>query len=242
MPNFTTFAATAVFFFSMISEGNSQTATSSKDPAQWALIYSDNLEKNGKSLINYTWQYKVSVMEGAELLYIDTLEATRGADGSLQTLRTEQDLKIRERHGILSRGGQEKRLAEVQEKIEFIKKVLGSYVYMTRGQVVDFFDKATVTEAVGYTNALKVDGESVLMKGDYITLFGDRATARPLFLTFSVPFNDKLGVDGSIEFRKLRNADVFYGAEITANFVELKRPGKAKIISIEVESFDFQKK
>jgi hypothetical protein len=181
-------------------------------------------------------------MEGSELLYIDLLEATRDANGKLITKRLEQDMKIKERHGLLSRAGQEKRLAEIEEKIEFIKGVLQSYIYMSRGEVVDFFDNAEVTEAVGYNNALKVDGEDVLKEGDYITLFGDKGTARPLFLTFSVPFNDKLGVDGSIEFRNLRNSNLFYGAQITANFVELKRPGKAKIISLEVESFDYQKK
>ena len=116
------------------------------------------------------------------------------------------------------------------------------YVYMSRREVVDFLDNAEVNEAVGYDNALRVDGENVLRKGDYVTLFGDRGTARPLYLTFSAPVNEKLGVDGSIQFRSLRNSNIFYEAEINANFVELKKPGKAKIISIEVESFDFQKK
>ena len=116
------------------------------------------------------------------------------------------------------------------------------YVYMSRREVVDFLDNTEVNEAVGYDNALRVDGENVLRKGDYVTLFGDRGTARPLYLTFSAPVNEKLGVDGSIQFRSLRNSNIFYEAEINANFVELKKPGKAKIISIEVESFDFQKK
>lgn len=224
------------------SEGRSQTATSSKDPAQWALIYSKNLEKNRNTLADYTWQYKVSVMEGAELLYVDTLEATRDSEGNLLTKEIEHDLKIKQRNGLLSRAGQEKRFAEIQEKIEFLKGVIHSYVYMSRGQVVDFFDEAKVNKAVGYDNALRVDGENVLRQGDFVTLFGDRGTARPLYLTFSVPFNEKVGVDGSIQFRSLRRSSVFYGAEITANFVELKKPGKTKILSIEVESFDFQKK
>lgn len=116
------------------------------------------------------------------------------------------------------------------------------YVYMSRREVVDFLDNAEVNEAVGYDNALRVDGENVLRKGDYVTLFGDRGTAGPLDLTSSAPVNEKLGVDGSIQFRSLRNSNIFYGAEITATFVELKKPGKAKIISIEVESFDSQKK
>lgn len=232
----------AVFLFLLAGAGWSQTATSSKDPAQWALIYSKNLEENRKLMTNYSWQYRVAVMDAEELLYVDHLEATRDSEGNLQTTRLRHDLKIKEKHGILSKAGQEKRFAEIEEKIEFLKEVMQAYVYMSRGEVVDFFDAAKVTEAIGYTNALRVDAENVLREGDYVTLYGDRATARPLYITFSVPFNDKLGVDGSIDFRSLRNSDLFYGAEITANFVELKRPRKAKIISIEVASFDFQKK
>lgn len=232
------------FAFLLISApaARAQSVTSSKDPAQWALIYTEGMEKNRKALSNYTWLYEVTVMEGEELLYIDTLEATRTGSGELITKTIEQDLKIRKRHGLLSKAGQEKRLAQIQEKIHFLREVIQSYVYMSRGSVVDFFDKAKVTEAVGYDNALRVDGESVLREGDFITLFGDRATAHPLFLTFSVPYTESIGVDASVEFRHIRNSDIFYGAEITANFVERKRAGKAQIISIEVESFDFEKK
>lgn len=233
---------TALFLFALAGSAFSQTALKSKDPGQWALLYSDNLEKNRKQLADYTWQYKVSVMEGAELLYVDTLEATRDANGKLVTKEIEHDLKIKERTGLLSRAGQEKRFAEIQEKIDFLKEVIHAYVYMSRGDVVDYFDKAQVNEAVGYNNALRVDAENVLRKGDFVTLFGDRGTARPLYLIFNVPFNDKLGVDGSVQFRSMRRSNIFYGAEITANFVELKKPGKAQILSIEVESFDFQKK
>lgn len=219
-----------------------QSVTSSKDPADWALIYADVLEKNRKALSGYTWQYRVKVMEGADLLYVDVLEATRTSEGVLLTERVEHDLRIRQRHGPLSRPGQEKRLAEIQEKIEFLKDVFRTYVYMSRGEIVDFFDKAKVTDAVGYDNALRVDGENVLKTGDSITLFGDRGTAHPLYLAFSVPYDDKVYVDGSIEFRHLRGGRIFSGAELMANFVEKKGLGKAKVISIEVESFDFQKK
>lgn len=223
-------------------ELSAQSVTSSKDPADWALIYTREMEKNRKALSGYTWLYEVTVMEGETLLYVDLLEATRTESGELKTKKIEQDLKIKKRHGLLSKAGQEKRLAEIEEKIGFLREVIQSYVYMSRGSVVDFFDKADVTEAVGYNNSLRVDGESVLRKGDYITLFGDKATAHPHHLTFSVPYSDSIGVDASVDFRHIRNSSVFYGAEITANFVERKRPGKAQTISIEVESYDFEKK
>lgn len=219
-----------------------QAVTSSKDPGQWALIYSDILDKNREALSNYTWQYEVEVTEEGELLYIDTLEATRTSSGALETKRIEKDLQIKQRQGPLGRAGQEARLAKIQEKIDFVKGVLQSYVYMSRGQVVDFFDGALVTEAEGYNNALRVDAENVIRDGDSILLYGDRATAHPIMLSFTVPFDENVRVDGTIQFRHLRKSRLFYGAEIDAKFVEIKKAGKEKELSIAVKAFDFEKK
>ncbi len=227
---------------SITSATHSQSrATKSKDPAQWALTYSGVLEKNRKILSGYSWQYRVEVMEESTLLYVDLLEARYDAGGNLQTTRVNQDLKIKQRHGILRAKGQDNRLREVEQKIEFLKKVIRSYVYMSRGKVVDFFDRATKNDAVGYNNALRIDGEDVLHPGDSVTLFGDKSTAQPIFLTFSVPFDDNIRVDCAIKFRRLRNSGAFYGSVVTANFVKLKKIGKAKALSIEVESFDYVK-
>ncbi len=213
----------------------------SKDPGQWALTYSGVLDKNKKILSGYTWQYRLEAMEESTLLYVDLLEGRIDAAGNLQTTRINQDLKIKTRHGILRAKGQDSRLRDVEKKIEFLKKIIRSYVYMSRGEVVDFFDKATKNDAVGYNNALRIDGESVLNQGDSVTLFGDKKTAQPIFLTFSVPFDDKIRVDCAIKFRRLRGSGAFYGSVVTANFVKLKKTGKTKAFSIEVESFDYVK-
>ncbi|MDA8632164.1 hypothetical protein OAK50_02645 [Verrucomicrobiales bacterium] len=92
-------------FLLLISTGKSwpQTAISSKDPAQWALIYSENLDKNRDRLSKYSWQYGVAVMEGSELLYVDILEVTHDSKGQLKTEQMQHDLKIKERSGILSK-------------------------------------------------------------------------------------------------------------------------------------------
>ncbi len=88
-------------FLLLISTGKSrsQTAISSKGPAKWALIYSENLEKNRDQLS----KYRVAVMEGSELLYVDILEATHDLKGQLKTEQLQHDLKIKERSGILSK-------------------------------------------------------------------------------------------------------------------------------------------
>ena len=92
-------------FLLLISTGKSwsRNAISSKDPAQRALIYSENLDKNRDQLSKYSWQYRVAVMEGSEFLYVDILEATHDSKGRLKTEQMQHDLKIKERSGILSK-------------------------------------------------------------------------------------------------------------------------------------------
>ena len=112
-------------------------------------------------------------------------------------------------------------------------------VYMTRGQVVDFFEKAKKSEAVGYENALRLDAESVINKGDSVTLYGDKTSAFPLFLAFSVPLDAKTGIRCEVSFRHLRQMGAFYGSKVTGEFLESGRVTGAKALTIDVESYDY---
>lgn len=213
--------------------------TTSKDPAQWALIYSDVINKNRQRLKDYSWQYRVEVQENGSLLYIDHLDGSYGADGRIATIRLSQELQMKQRHGLLLKAGQEAKLREVEAKIETLKKYIGDYVYMTPGQIVDFFGKARKSEAVGYDNALRLDAENVLNEGDSVTLYGDKSTAFPLFLAFTVPLDAKTGIRCEVHFRHLRQMGAFYGSKVSGEFVELARGSSPKSLTISVESFDY---
>lgn len=228
---------TGLAFFTSASAQDA--VTSSKDPGQWALIYSDNLQKNRKGLADYTWEYRVEVVEDGKLLFVDRLAANYGVDGTIETVRVDQELKIKERQGLLMKAGQEKRLAEVGRKIQVLKKMISSYVYMSRGEVVDFFENAEVTEAVGIDNALRVDGEDVLVEGDSVTLYGDRATAFPIQLIFSAPYDDKTWIKGDVKFRILSQLGGFYAPRVSAEFESKNALGKTHFLYIDVESYDY---
>jgi hypothetical protein len=213
--------------------------TKSKDPGQWALIYADTLAKNRKLLSEYSWIYRVEVSENSKPLYIDHLSARYGSDGRVVTERIEKQLQMKERQGPLLKAGQEARLKETEKKIEVLKKHIGDYVYMTRGQVVDFFGKARKTEAVGYDNALRLDAESVVNPGDSVTLFGDKSTAFPIYLAFTVPLDAKTSIRCEVFFRHLRQVNAFYGSRVTGEFVETGKGSGAKALRIDVESYDY---
>lgn len=234
-----TVAFVAVFAPAVREAAAQAPITKSKDPGQWALIYSDKLAKNRKLLADYSWQYRVEVKENEKMLYVDHLSARYGDDGRVETTRIDQELQIKKRQGLLLKAGQEARLREVEEKIDLLKKYIGDYVYMTPGQVVDFFEKATKTESVDDENALRLDAEDVLTKGDSVTLYGDKTTAFPIFLAFSVPLDAKTGIRCEIHFRHLRQMGAFYGPKVSGEFVELSRGSSAKSLTVDVESFDY---
>lgn len=213
--------------------------TASEDPGQWALIYSEVLNKNRDRLKDYSWQYRVEVEENGEMLYVDHLSARYGDDGLVETFRIEQELRVKERHGLLLKAGQELRLGEVEKKIEILKKYLGDYVYMTPGQIVDFFEKARKSEAVGYDNALRLDAENVLNEGDSVTLFGDKSSAYPIFIAFSLPLDAATGIRCEVHFRHLRQLGAFYGSKVSGEFVDLSPVLSPKTITVHVESFDY---
>ncbi len=214
-------------------------AIASKDPGQWALLYADTLARNRKLLSEYSWIYRVEVSENSKPLYIDHLSARYGSDGRVLTERIDQHLQIRERQGLLLKAGQEARLKETEKKIEILKQYIGDYVYMTRGQVVDFFGKARRTEAVGYDNATRLDAENVINQGDSVTLFGDKSTAFPIYLAFTVPLDGKTSIRCEVFFRHLRQVNAFYGSRVTGEFVESGIGAGPKALRIEVESYDY---
>jgi hypothetical protein len=213
--------------------------TKSKDPGQWALIYADTLAKNRKLLSEYSWIYRVEVSENSKPLYIDQLSARYGSDGRVATERIDQQLQMKHRQGPLLKAGQEARLKETEKKIEVLKKYIGDYVYMTRGQVVDFFGKARKTEAVGYDNALRLDAENVVNQGDSVTLFGDKSTAFPIYLAFTVPLDAKTSIRCEVYFRHLRQVNAFYGSRVTGEFTETGKAAGGKSLRIDVESYDY---
>ncbi|HQW28866.1 MAG TPA: hypothetical protein PK529_06755 [Verrucomicrobiales bacterium] len=239
LPTLLTLAIFASFSPAIREAAAQAPITKSKDPGQWALIYSDTLDKNRKLLADYSWQYRVEVQENGQQLYVDLLSARYGQDGRVETFRIDQELKIKQRQGLLLKAGQEAKLRETEAKIEILKKYIGDYVYMTRGQVVDFFEKAKKSEAVGYDNALRLDAESVINKGDSVTLYGDKTSAFPLFLVFSVPLDAKTGIRCEVSFRHLRQMGAFYGSKVTGEFLESGRVTGAKALTIDVESYDY---
>lgn len=111
----------------------------------------------------------------------------------------------------------------VEDKMEYLQKALElslAYTYMSKGQLLDFFEKATVTEKDGFVQAT---GGNVYVAGDSLTILVDAKTN--LFLNKKCSsLMGKDPIDGEIKYEYL-STGINHGATTVLNM-----PGqKAKI-------------
>ncbi len=139
----------------------------------WASLYSqDDLalaiskaqSENQDRLKQYSWKRtaKASV-DGVEKF--QRLEQMRfNSKGELEAIEISSQASVKKKRGI--RGAVQK--GKIQDNEEFVHQVLGqvfSYIFLSKGQMVDLFDKALI---VSEGDLLKVKASSIQMDGDEV--------------------------------------------------------------------------
>ena len=97
----------------------------------------------------------------------------------------------RKKRGMRGRA-QEDQLAAGEAFLENVAATTGAYIFMSKGQEVDFFDKATITDGTGKdAGRMIVTAKDVLAAGDVVTKYIDPETLFPGKIVFETT------VDGS---------------------------------------------
>ncbi len=113
-----------------------------------------------------------------------------------------------------------------EDKMDYVGKALElslAYTFMTKGQLLDFFTKATVAEKNGMIEAT---GENIYVKGDKLTLFLDAKTN----LYTKKVFSSLLGTDpisGEINYEKF-SSGINHGTTTILNMPAQKMKIDAK--------------
>ncbi|MDZ7648148.1 MAG: hypothetical protein U5K54_13745 [Cytophagales bacterium] len=114
----------------------------------------------------------------------------------------------------------------MESSLDYVENALKlslAYTYMTKGQLLDFFGKATITEKDGVYEAT---GQDVYVKGDKLTVLIDSKTK----LYHDKKFSSLLGkdpIDGEIKYA-LFSSGVNHGAETVLNLPAKKATIDAK--------------
>ena len=148
------------------------TAVAQIDKDQLALAISKADEANTEKLKEYIWKRKSDVFVEGQLKLTTITEFSFDAQGKLQVNVVDAESTVKKKPGL--RGAAQKNAAE--DKMEYVDKALElatSYTFMSKGQLLDFFTKATVTENPG---VIEATAENVYVKGDKLTILIDPKT------------------------------------------------------------------
>lgn len=192
------------------------------DKDQLALAINKADEANTEKLKAFIWKRKSDVSVEGTLKLTTITEFSFDEAGKLQAKMVDAQSSVKQKPGI--RGKMQESAAE--DKMDYVGKALElslAYTYMTKGELIDFFGIATVTEANGIITAI---GENVKVKGDKLTVLVEAATN----LYLSKKFSSLLGkdpIDGEIKYEKF-SSGVNHGSVTLLNMPAQKTKIDAK--------------
>jgi hypothetical protein len=133
------------------------------------------------------------------------------AEGKLETNVVTTETTVKQKPGL--RGAAQKNAAE--DKADYEEKALQlalSYTFLSKGELIDFFDKATILEKDGLIEAVASD---VLVKGDKLIMRIDPVTYLIVYKEFSSLLGNDL-IDGKLLYDKFSNGTM-HGTSTTLN-------------------------
>jgi hypothetical protein len=181
------------------------------DKDQLALAVNKADEANTGQLKSMIWKRKSDAFVEGALKLTTITEFSYDANGKLQAKVIDSQSTVKDKKGI--RGKIQENSAE--DKMDYVANALElalKYTYMTKGELIDFFGKATVTEKNGIIEAT---AENVYVKGDKLTVLIEAATNLYIFKKFSSLLG-KDSIDGQIKYEKF-SSGVNHGSTTTLN-------------------------
>jgi hypothetical protein len=179
-------------------------------------------EANTEKLKAYIWKRKSDVSIDGQVKLTTITEFSFDEQGKLQAKLVDAESSVKQKPGV--RGKIQQSAAE--DKAEYVQKALElslAYTFMTKGQLMDFFSKATVSEKDG---VLEATAENVYVQGDKLTIWVEKKTN----LYTKKKFSSLLGkdaVDGEINYEKF-SSGVNHGSTTMLNMPAQKMKIDAK--------------
>lgn len=187
------------------------TSFSQTDKDKLALAINTTDEANTEKLKAYIWKRKSDVSINGEVKLTTITEFSFDDQGKLQAKLVDAESSVKQKPGLRGRAQQN----AAEDKMDYVGKALElslAYTYMTKGQLMDFFSKATLSEKDG---VIEASGENIYVQGDKLTIWVDKKTN----LYTKKKFSSLLGkdaVDGEINYEKF-SSGVNHGSTTVLN-------------------------
>jgi len=196
------------------------------DKEQFALDVSKADAANTEKLKAFIWKRHSTTTVNGEVKATLVNEVSFNEKGEIQVTNIDAETTVKNKRGIRGRIQDNK----MEDNMDYVGKALQmaiAYTYMSKGQLLDFFEKSTVTEKDG---KVEVAGENILTEGDKLTVIIDAATK----LFIDKKFSSKLGedpIDGEITYKEF-SSGIVHGDETILNL-----PGKNAVINAKNQDY-----
>jgi hypothetical protein len=163
------------------------------DKTDLALKVSKADDANLQKLKKYIWKRQSVVSINGQVKLTAISEFKFDEKGELKADVVDTESTVKQKPGL--RGAAQKNAAE--DKMNYVEqslKIALAYTFMTKGQLIDFFDKATIVQN---GDVYTVTGENVYVKGDKLVVLIDAKTNLFIKKSFS-SFVDKDALSGEI--------------------------------------------
>lgn len=157
-------------------------------------------EANQEKLKEYVWKRRSDVFVEGQLKLTTITEFSYTPEGKLETKLIEAETTIDKKPGL--RGKAQANAAE--DKMDYIHRSLNlamEYAFMSKGELLDFFSKATLTEKDGQIEAV---ANNVHIPGDRLMVRIDPSTNLFTYKEFSSLLG-KDKVEGELNYEKFSN-------------------------------------
>ena len=176
-------------------------ATAQTSKTNLSLQVSAAAGANRAKLAGYTWTRTVQVFIGGELKNTVTSSLAIGPDGKIVTSSTSSVPSAALPGGI--RGDiARKKIAQMKTYVDDAVQVSLSYLYLTKGKMVDFFDGAGISES---GQNITVKGSNVNKTNDQLTLVVARGSLAYENQAFATTVTNGDAMTGTVGYKTFSN-------------------------------------
>jgi len=172
--------------------------------AELGLRYATVQQNNVDQLKQYTWQTDTKLSESGEAKVHVVLACRLNEKGEMAQEVVTAETTVKQKRGRRGR----KQAAHAGDVGAFLNQVIATmatYIFMSKGQEVDFFDKATITEGAGDdAGKVIVQAGNVTVTGDKVTKWIDKESLFTVKITFTTVV-DEVPVSGEVLYRPIEN-------------------------------------
>jgi len=196
------------------------------DTDQLALDVSKAEAANLEQLKAFIWKRNATATVDGAVKATIINEVSFNEAGEIEVTQVGGETSVKQKRGVRGRVQQN----AIENNVDYVGKALEmaiAYTYMSKGQLLDFFGKSTITDA---GDKYQIAGANVFVQGDSLTVVVEKATNLFLSKDFSSML-DEDPISGKITYGKF-SSGISHVTETVMNL-----PGKKAVINAKNQDY-----